>query len=204
VPDALANFLALLGWSYDDKTTIMSRAELVERFTLERVGASPATFDYEKLDWMNGVYLRGMSPDEYGEALVRYLREQEYDWPEERLRATVPLVQAKIERFDQFPDYAGFLFESIEPDAAKLDGSAPLLREAAQALRETEPFDAAAIEVSLRALTERQGLKPRDAFQPLRIAVTGSNVSPGLFESMELLGRDETLSRLEAAARLAG
>src|SRR5207253_1908797 len=75
---ALMNFLALLGWSYDDKTTIMSRDELVERFTLERVGASPATFDYAKLDWMNGVYLRALTPDEFGDALVVYLREQGY------------------------------------------------------------------------------------------------------------------------------
>src|SRR5207253_3588874 len=83
LPDALVNFLALLGWSYDDKTTIMSREELIERFTLERVGSSPATFDYAKLEWMNGVYLRGLSPEAYGDALVTYLRERGYDWDEE-------------------------------------------------------------------------------------------------------------------------
>ena len=116
LPDALVNFLALLGWSYDDRTTIMSRPELVERFTLERVGASPATFDYEKLDWMNGMYLRALSPEEYAEALVAYLRERGYDWPEGRIRATTPLVQEKIERLGQFPGYAGFLFEPVEPD----------------------------------------------------------------------------------------
>ena len=122
LPDALVNFLALLGWSYDDRTTIMSRRELVERFTLERVGASPATFDYEKLDWMNGMYLRALSPEEYAEALVAYLRERGQDWPEERIRATTPLVQEKIERLGQFPGYAGFLFEPVEPDTAQLDG----------------------------------------------------------------------------------
>jgi len=204
VPDALVNFLALLGWSYDDRTTIMSRDELVERFTLERVGASPATFDYEKLDWLNGMYLRAMSPDEYGDALVAYLREQGHDWPEERVRATVPLVQAKIERLDQFPGYAGFLFTAVEPDAAQLNGSAGLLRDAAAALSATEPFDASQVETTLRAVAEQLGLKPREAFQPIRIAVTGSNVSPGLFESIELLGRDEALARLEAGAARAG
>ncbi len=198
--DALVNFLALLGWSYDDRTTIMSRDELVARFTLERVGASPATFDYEKLDWMNGVYLRTMSPEEYANALVAYIREQGHDWPEERIRAAAPLVQEKIERLGQFREYAGFLFDPVEPDAAELDGSAPLLREATQALRQTEPFDAAGVEAALRALADRLGLKPRDAFQPIRLAVTGSKVSPGLFESIELLGREETLARLEAAA----
>jgi glutamyl-tRNA synthetase len=200
LPDALVNFLALLGWSYDDRTTIMSRGELVERFTLERVGASPATFDYEKLDWMNGMYLRAQSPEQYADALVAYLREQGYDWPEERIRATTPLVQEKIERLDQFPGYAGFLFRPVEPDATQLDGGAPVIREATEALRGAEPFDAEHVEAALRALPERLGLKPRDAFQPIRVAVTGSKVSPGLFESIELLGREETLRRLEAAA----
>jgi glutamyl-tRNA synthetase len=200
VPAALLNFLALLGWSYDDKTTIMSRDELVARFTLERIGASPATFDYEKLDWMNGVYLRAMSPGEYADALVAYLRDRGYDWPEEGIRAAVPLVQAKIERFDQFAEYAGFLFRPVELDPAALDGGAPVVRAAADELRATEPFDAEHVEATLRALAERLDLKPRDAFQPIRIAVTGSKVSPGLFESIELLGRDETLRRLEAAA----
>ncbi len=200
VPDALVNFLALLGWSYDDRTTIMSREELVARFTLERVAASPATFDYEKLDWMNGMYLRAVSPEEYAGTLVAYLRERGYDWPEERIRAAAPLAQAKIERLGQFPEYAGFLFGPVEPDAAQLDGGGPVLREATEALRETEPFDALQVEATLRALAERLGLKPRDAFQPIRVAVTGSKVSPGLFESIALLGREETLARLEAAA----
>src|SRR6476660_5728837 len=90
---ALMNVLALLGWSYDDKTTIMSPSELVERFSLERVVPSPATFDYEKLDWMNGVHLRALPEDEYAAALLRWLGEQGIDWPEETVRATVPLIQ---------------------------------------------------------------------------------------------------------------
>jgi glutamyl-tRNA synthetase len=197
VPDALVNFLALLGWSYDDKTTIMSRQELIDRFTLERVGASPATFDYEKLDWMNGMYLRAMSLEEYGDTLAGYLRDQGYEWPGERIRAAAPLVQAKIERLDQFDGYAGFLFRPVEAD---LDGGAPVVREAAEALKRVDPFDAEHVESTLRQLADRLGLKPRDAFKPIRIAVTGSNVSPGLFESIELLGREETLARLEAAS----
>jgi glutamyl-tRNA synthetase len=199
VPDALVNFLALLGWSYDDKTTIMSRQELIERFTLERVGASAATFDYQKLDWMNGVYLRAMSLQEYADTLVGYLREQGYDWPEERIRSAAPLAQVKIERLGQFPEYAGFLFRPVEPDAAQLDGGGPILREATEALAAIEPFDAEHVESALRALADRLELKPREAFEPIRVAVTGSKVSPSLFESIELLGRDETLRRLEAA-----
>jgi glutamyl-tRNA synthetase len=153
---------------------------------------------------MNGVYLRAMSADEYAGALVAYLHEQGYDWPESRLRETVPLVQEKIERLDQYPGYAGFLFRAVTPDAAQLDGSAPFLGEAADALEAVDPFDAATVESALRGLAERLGLKPRDAFQPIRIAVTGSKVSPGLFESIELLGRDETLARLRAAGLVCG
>jgi len=198
--DALVNFLALLGWSYDDRTTIMSREELVERFTLERVGPSPATFDYEKLDWMNGMYLRAMSPEGYADALVAYLRDRGHDWDEGLVRRSAPLVQEKIERFGQFAEFAGFFFVPVAPDPALLNGSAPILRAAADELQGTEPFDAEHVEVALRTLADRLGLKPRDAFQPIRVAVTGSKISPGLFESIELLGREETLRRIRAAA----
>jgi glutamyl-tRNA synthetase len=195
---ALMNFLALLGWSYDDRTTIMSREELIERFTLDRVVPSPATFDYEKLDWMNGVYLRALPTDEYAEELVRFLRDQGYDWDEELIRRAAPIVQEKIERFGQFPDFAGFLFHDVEPDHALLDGRGPVVSAARDELERVDPFAAPEIEAALRALAEKLELSPRKAFEPIRIAVTGSKVSPGLFESIELLGKDETLRRLDA------
>jgi glutamyl-tRNA synthetase len=197
LPDALVNFLALLGWSYDEKTTIMSREELVERFTLERVGASPATFDYKKLDWMNGVYLRALSPQEYGDALVRYLREQGYDWNEELVRRTVPLVQEKIPKLGDYPRFVAFLFEPVEPAVSpECDGVLPA---AAETLDRIEPFEAERIEAALRELVARLGLKPRQAFQCVRLAVTGSSVSPGLFESLELLGKEKSLARIKAS-----
>jgi glutamyl-tRNA synthetase len=197
LPAALFNFLALLGWSYDDKTTLMSRHELVERFSLERIVPSPATFDYQKLDWMNGMYLRDLQPDEYALDLLRWLREQGIDWPEEHVRATVPIVQEKIEKFSQYPDFVRFLFEPIEPPAG-LD--VEILRAAHERLATLEPWDASVIEEALRALADELGQKPRQAFQPIRLAVTGSKISPGLFESLELLGKDESLKRLSAAA----
>jgi len=197
VPEALMNFLALLGWSYDDKTTIMSRDELIERFGLERVGASPATFDYAKLEWMNGVYLRALTPDEYADRLLAYLREQGYDWPEERVRASAPLVQEKIAKLGEYPAFAGFFFAPVDLDGQVLDKG--ILGAALEALEQVEPFEASRIEEALRAFAERLELKPREAFQPVRIAVTGSKVSPGLFESLELLGKNESLRRLQAA-----
>jgi glutamyl-tRNA synthetase len=197
---ALLNFLALLGWSWDDRTTIMSRDELVERFSLDRVVPSPATFDYEKLDWINGVYLRALPVDEYADELVRWLRDQGYGWDEDLVRRAAPLVQEKIERFGQFPEYAGFLFREVEPAPALLDGDAPVVAAARDELAAVEPFRAPEIEAALRSLAERLELSPRRAFQPIRVAVTGSKVSPALFESLELLGRDESVRRLEAAA----
>jgi glutamyl-tRNA synthetase len=200
LPAALMNFLALLGWSYDDRTTVMSRDELIERFSLERVGASPATFDYKKLDWMNGVYLRALSPDDFADVLVAYLREREFDWDEATVRAAAPLVQEKIVRLGEFPAFAGFLFGDVEPDPAQLDGGARVLAPAREVLEAVEPFTAEAIEAALRELAARLELSPRKAFQPIRVAVTGSTVSPGLFESLELLGKERSLARLSAAA----
>ena len=197
IPEALFNFLALLGWSYDDKTTVMSREELVERFTLDRVGASPAVFDYAKLDWLNGVYLRALPLDEYANRLVTYLREQGYDWDEELVRRAAPLVQEKIATLREFPSFAGFLF--ARPEATAVDGA--VLPAAADALGAVEPFESDRIEAALRELAERLGLKPRDAFQPIRLAVTGSSVSPGLFESLELLGKEESLARIAGSGR---
>jgi glutamyl-tRNA synthetase len=197
LPDALVNFLALLGWAPDGETTIMSRDELIERFSLERVSSSPSQFDYAKLDWMNGVYLRALSPDEFAHALIIYLGEQGYDWDAELVHKAAPLVQEKIQRLGEFPDFAGFLFHDIE---VAVDGGVEVVAAARDALAELEPFTAEAIETALRGVLERLGLKPRQGFQPIRLAVTGSNVSPGLFESIELLGRERTLARLNAVA----
>jgi len=201
LPDALVNFLALLGWAPDGETTIMSREELVERFDLARVTPSPARFDYAKLDWMNGVYMRALPPDEFADALVLWLGEQGYDWDAELVHRAAPLVQEKIQRLSEFPSFAGFFFEDVQPDPAALDGGAAMLDRAADVLAEVTPFTAELIEQALRAAAEEQGLKPRQAFQPIRVAVTGSKVSPGLFESIELLGRERTLARLRAASR---
>jgi glutamyl-tRNA synthetase len=194
VAPALMNFLALLGWSYDDKTTVMSRDELIERFSLARVQPSAATFDYQKLDWLNGVYLRALPPDEYAHELLLWLGEHGYDWDAELVRKTVPLVQEKIGRLGEYPEYAGFLFHDVAADRALLDPD--VLSQAGEVLEALDQWSAAAIEAGLRGLAERLGLKPAQAFQPIRAAVTGSKVSPGLFESLELLGRDEALSRL--------
>ena len=199
IPEAVVNFLARLGWAYDDKTEVFSREDLLRLFRLDRVSSSPAVFDYQKLAWLNGVHLRNLSQEEYADRVIGYLRDQGIDWDEDLVRQAAPLVQEKIETLNQFPDYVRFLFEDVQPDPSLVDGSGPVLAEAESALAGLEPFDAESIERELRGLAERLELKPREAFQPIRVAVTGSKVSPGLFESLELLGRERSLRRLRAA-----
>ena len=197
---ALLNYLALLGWSYDDRTEIFSREDLVRLFTLERVGASPAVFDYDKLTAPE----RRLSARALG---GRVRRRAAHVAPRAGLRmgrgarpqsgAARPGEDHDLRRV---PRLRRVLLRARAPDPALLDGSGPLLSEARSTLAELEPFDSERIEAALRDLADRQELKPRQAFQPIRAAVTGSNVSPGLFESIELLGREETLARLDSAA----
>jgi glutamyl-tRNA synthetase len=200
LPETMMNFLALLGWAPDGETTLMRSDELVERFSLERVSSSPSQFDYAKLDWMNGVYLRDLPEKDFAHRLVLWLGENGYDWDAQLVARTASLVQEKIAKFSDYPAFAGFFFSEVDPSTAELDGGGLMLAAAVEVLATLEPFEAPAIEAALREAAERLELKPRQAFQPIRVAVTGSRISPGLFESIELLGREKTLSRLQAAS----
>ena len=171
---------------------------MIERFSLERVGVSPATFDYAKLDWMNGIYLRDLDLGAYADALVTYLREQGSTWDEARIREAAQIVQEKMGRLGEFQEFARFLFEDVEPDPALLD--ATILTEAANELEPLEPWTAEALEPALKGLCERLDAKPKTVYLPIRVAITGSRISPGLYESLELLGRDVSLARLRAGA----
>lgn len=194
LPEALLNFLSLLGWAPDGETTLMSRDELVARFTLERVSGSPATLDYAKLDWMNGVYIRELPVHEFADRLVVFVGDRGLDWPSTRVHEAAPIVQEKISRLGEFPDFAGFLFHDVSPDTAELDPA--VLSPARIALAGVEPWTVESIEAALKALCESLGQKPRQVYGPIRVAVTGSRISPGLYESIHLVGRDETLRRL--------
>ena len=152
----------------------MSRDEIVERFTLEAVSASPGTFDYAKLDWMNGVYLRALPVDDVRRPARRVGRaSMGTTGRPTRVRAAAPLVQEKIGRLDEFPGFAGFLFHDVEPDPALLDAARPPAPPR-RALADVEPWTAAAIEAALKRLCEELGEKPRTVFAPIRVAVTGS------------------------------
>jgi len=207
LPEAMVNYLALLGWSYDDRTNIFSIDELIKRFSLERVGRNPAAFDVAKLEWLNGHYIRQKSPEELAallvEPCVRAGLPADTDEGRRLLAKVAPLLSERLKRLDEAPPMLAFLFGRVTPDdkaARVLEGQGEYLRAAASALEAVEEWTTAAIERALRALAEKHGLKPKQAFQPIRAAVTGTLVSPPLFESLELLGREETLARLSAAA----
>jgi glutamyl-tRNA synthetase len=205
----MRNYLALLGWSFDDHTTVMSTQELVERFTLDRVNSSPAVFDAQKLEWLNGEHLRARPPDAYADAVLAHLRRRGSPIAddEERVREVAPLVQEKLRELDGFEAFAGFLFGSpeVDPEAWSRvadDPDAPQALEAARArLEAVDEWDAEAIEAALRAACEDTGMKPRVLFTPVRVAISGRTVAPGLFESLAVLGRDESLARIVTAER---
>jgi glutamyl-tRNA synthetase len=199
LPEAVRNYVSLLGWGYDESTTFMTTEELVERFSLDRVSKNPAVFDEQKLRWMNGRYLRELDQAELGRRLEQLYG---HEVPPE----AVAISQEKMQTLADFWPLAGFLVErrQIDPqawDRVMRDGGPERLRAAREALEAAEPFDTETIERALRGVVERLGVKPREVFQPVRVAISGTTVSPGIFESVAALGKDETLARIDAALR---
>jgi glutamyl-tRNA synthetase len=197
LPEAVRNYLALLGWGAGDDSTVLSTPELIERFTLDRVSRNPARFDEEKLRWLNGVYIRSLPPEELSRRLEAFTGRPD-------LEQAARISQEKIHTLADFWPLAGPLLDEPVDDAKARErwldekGRATLA-EARSALAEVEPFDEAGIERALGALIERLGAKPREVYQPLRVAITGTTISPGIFESLALLGRETALGRIDAA-----
>jgi glutamyl-tRNA synthetase len=200
LPAAARNYLALLGWGTQDDTTILSTDELIERFDLSGVGRSSAIFDEQKLRWLNGRYMREMDLDAYTGAVARFLGRE----ADERLRAACAIAQEKAQTLAEVWPLIGFLFEEPETDEkawrkVMRDGALPLLTEALQALREADSFEPPALETALGRILAEHDVKPGKLYQPIRVAITGSAVSPGIFESLSVLGKDRALERLERA-----
>jgi glutamyl-tRNA synthetase len=203
LPEAMVNYLALLGWSLDDHTTFFDRDELIRHFELERVSRNPAAFDREKLEWMNGHYLREMDPQRFGELAMERLTDAGIPADPEVVASAVPLVQERIKLLAEAPPMLRFLFEDVEPDeraGRMLEGQGEYLGAVAEKLDGLQDWTHASIEAALRELQQERGLNSKKAFQPVRAAVTGTLVSPPLFESLELLGRERTVERLRGHA----
>ena len=198
LPEALRNYIALLGWGYDDETTLLSTEQMIEGFRLERVSRNPAVFDEQKLRWMNGRYLRELPLDELTRRLEQFTGRT-------GIEGAVAIAQDKMQTLADFEPLCGFIFDGPADDPAAFakvigkDGGAENLAAARAALAATEPFDQEHVETALRGVVEERGVKPRQVFQPLRVALAGSTVSPGIFETVALLGRDETLRRVDEA-----
>jgi glutamyl-tRNA synthetase len=202
LPAAVRNYLALLGWGTDDDTTLMSTEELIRRFEVADVGKSAAIFDEKKLRWLNGRFMREMPLDEYTVAVARHLGRE----PDERLREACAITQDKAQTLEEVWPLIRFLYESPVDDEkawAKVmkEGTGEMLDAAAEVLGALEPYTADAIEGALAPLLDRFDVKPGRLYQPLRVAITGTSISPGIFESLATLGREQTVSRLRDASR---
>ncbi len=206
LPAAVRNYLALLGWGTDDDTTLMPTEELVRRFRVADVGKSAAIFDEKKLRWLNGRYMRELPLDEYTAAVAAHVGRE----PDARLRAACEIAQEKAQTLAEVWPLIGFLFEDPVEDPkawskVMKEGSRELLEAAAEALAPVDPFEPEPIEAALAPLLDRFEVKPGRLYQPLRVAITGTSVSPGIFESLSVLGREASLDRIQAAfMRLSG
>ncbi|MDO5535622.1 MAG: glutamate--tRNA ligase family protein, partial [Propionibacteriaceae bacterium] len=209
LPEALVNFLQLLGYAGDDDGEVQSFDDFVAQFDWAKVNTVGPVFDLDKLNWLNGYYIRALASDELADRIVEHLRFTGVEVPAahvETLRAATPLIQERLVLLSEALEKIQFL---LTPDAelaldadsvAKLPDNAAEIVDASLAALESAPtWDAATIQAALRErLVDQMGIKPKFAFGPARVGVTGSRVSPPLFESMEILGRDSTLARLQA------
>jgi len=236
LPEALVNFLALMGYSHPEGKEVFSLEEMITTFDVARLTTSSPVFDLEKLLWLNGEYIRMDPPERLARRLIEHWAYRRargtpveetseaplYAWVDahggfeaqavfEFVLATIPLVQERIKRLDEYPALArcffakevgGYPAEDLVPKKHAPGQAKEMIEAVAEAVGSLAEFSPPALEEALRALGEARGWKPRDLFQPVRVAVTGAKVSPPLFESMALIGRNRCLSRLAAAAAL--
>jgi glutamyl-tRNA synthetase len=201
LPEAVRNYLALLGWGNEESQEFFTTRQLVDEFSLERVSKSPAVFDEQKLRHINGRYLRELALDDLTARLEALTGR-------EGLRGAAEISQEKISTLADFWPLAGFFFEGPADDPAareKILGTPEALerlREAREALAAVdEPWTEERLETTLQSVIEGTGAKPRQVFQPIRVALAGGTISPGIFETLRLIGRDEALARIDAALK---
>jgi len=196
--EAVDNYIALLGAGFAADEEFFSLEELARRFRLERVSKNPAVFDERKLRHLNGRWIRELGTDQLTERLEQFTGRT-------GLHDAVAISEAKIQTLTEFWPLAGFLFDGPSDDPAAFqkvigsDGGVECLKAARDALAGAEPFTVETVEAALREVVEQRGAKPAKVFQPVRVAIAGTTISPGIFESVALLGRDETLARIDRA-----
>jgi glutamyl-tRNA synthetase len=210
LPEAIVNWIALMGWSYDDRTELFTMDELVDRFSLDKLNPSPAAVNFTKLEHFNGVYIRGLTIEALAERLEPFFRAAGLEPEPARLRAITPLIQERIGTLEEAVEIAGFFFRpDVNPRPDQLIGkdmdarsSADAARRARDVIAAAETLEPSLLEPSLRQLADQLKLSAGQLFGILRIAVTGQPVSPPLIETMHVVGKDEVVSRIDRAVNL--
>ena len=207
LPEAMVNFLARVGWAYDDKTEFFTRQELIEKFDLEGVNKSPAAFSYDKLDWMNDTYIRQLELDDLAQRLLPFLTGAGLPADLDTMRRIAPLVQERLKKLAEAVEWTDFFFTAeLDYDPQLLIGkkmtaeeSLAALARARETLADLPAFDEGTLEPALRTLAEEMSLKASSLFGVIRVAVTGKKVAPPLFGTLAILGREKVLQRLDEA-----
>jgi glutamyl-tRNA synthetase len=210
LPEAVVNWIALMGWSYDDHSELFGMGDLIEKFSLEKLNPSPAAVNFSKLDHFNGIYIRNLAPDELVRRVRPYFEAAGLKASDELLHDIVPLIQERIPTLDEAVTISGFFFrDRVEPDPADLSGKNMTPQQSAEAAHRSlavigalPSLDPAILEPALRELAQELGYSAGQLFGILRVAVTGQKVSPPLIESMHIIGREKVQERIAAAARM--
>jgi len=210
LPEAVVNWTALMGWSYDDHTEVFTLPDLVEKFSLEKLNPSPAAINFTKLDHFNGLHIRALPLDELVQRMKPFFIEKGYQPDDATLAKIAPIVQERLQGMDDAPELAGFFFKpDVQPDAAELvikdltsAESAELAKKILAILESLPDLKPETAEPPMRELVELSGLKAGQVFGMMRIAITAQRVSPPLFESMEIIGNDKVVARMRRAVEL--
>jgi glutamyl-tRNA synthetase len=206
LPEGVINWIALMGWAYDDHTEFFTLDDLIEKFDISKLNPSPAAIDFKKLDHFNGLHIRALSEKELAKRLLPYFEKAGFEVDPAVFAKIMPLIQTRIATLDEAPEIAGFFFKSeinVAAESLVVKGktaaeSAAILRKALEILEVLPEFTAANAEEPMRAVAEELGINAGQLFTALRNAVTGQEISPPLFESMEIVGRETVLARIRA------
>ena len=210
IPEAVVNWIALMGWSYDDKTEIFTMPDLIEKFDIDKLNPSPAAINFDKFDHFNGVHIRMLTPDDLAMRVKPFFVKAGYTPDDETLKQIAPIIQERIPALDEAPNMAGFFFkdavtptlEDLIPKKTTPEQALAVAQRALDILESLSAFTHDHADPPLRALADELGLKAGQVFGVLRVAVTGQTVSPPLFESMAIIGREKVLARVRAAVEI--
>jgi glutamyl-tRNA synthetase len=207
LPEAVVNWVVLMGWSYDDHQEFFLMDELIEKFSLEKLSPKNAAIDFKKLDHFNGLHIRNLAVEDLASRIKPFIEAAGYQPEEDFLQKVAPLIQPRLVTLDEAPEWVGFLFKDhVEPEIAQLipkgldrQQAAEVARRSLKILDSVNQIDHEELEGQFRALVEELGLKAGQVFGVLRVAITGQKVSPPLFESMEIIGIDNVRVRVKSA-----